>query len=54
MPDDSKLDLGRMLEAWGCIFLLAGIAVACAWFDTWWPIYPTVALIALFARLRKI
>ncbi len=54
MPDESRLDLGRMLEAWGYLFLLGGIAAACAWFDTWWPIYPAVALIALLARLRNI
>lgn len=54
MSEGSRFALGRMLEAWGYVLLLAGVAGACAWFDTWWPLYPAVALIALIARLRKI
>ena len=54
MSEDSRSALNRMLEAWGYVLLLAGVAGACAWFDTWWPLYPAVALIALIARLRKI
>jgi hypothetical protein len=54
VSDDSRSALNRMLEAWGYVLLLGGVAGACAWFDTWWPLYPAVALIALIARLRKI
>lgn len=51
---DLKNDLMRMLEAWGYVLLLGGVATGCYFYKTWWPMYPAIALIALVIWLRKI
>ncbi|RWU02788.1 zinc ribbon domain-containing protein [Pseudodesulfovibrio sp. S3] len=54
MPPDSWRSLKRMIEAWGYLALLAAVAAGCAFYDTWWPLYPTVALLGLVLWLRRV
>ncbi|MDD3311899.1 hypothetical protein [Pseudodesulfovibrio sp.] len=49
-----RLPLGRMVEAWAYVIVLAAVASACAWKEVWWPLYPAVGIIGLVAWLRKI
>ncbi|MEF2230642.1 MAG: zinc ribbon domain-containing protein [Pseudodesulfovibrio sp.] len=51
---ESRLALGRMIEAWAYVLALTGAAAACAWYDVWWPLYPAVGVIGLAAWLRKV
>ena len=47
-------ELKRMFEAWAYVILLAGVVGGCYWFRTWWPIYPTVAVLALLIFFRRV
>jgi hypothetical protein len=46
--------LKRMLEAWAYVLILAGVGTACVVYRIWWPLYPTVVIIALLLWLRKV
>jgi len=50
----SWTSLMRMVEAWGYVALLVAVAVACAIYKTWWPLYPAVGLLGLMAWYRQI
>lgn len=54
MPADAWRDLKRLMEAWGYLLLLAGVAAGCWWYRTWWPLYPTVGLLALLIYFRRV
>ena len=54
VPEDSRRTLMRMIEAWGYVLLLAGVAAGCAVTETWWPLYPTVAVLGLLLWLRRV
>jgi hypothetical protein len=43
-----------MAEAWCYVAALGLAAAGCAVFDTWWPMYPAIGLVALTARLRRV
>lgn len=51
---DQWKSLKRMLEAWGYVLVLAAVATGCFLTRTWWPIYPTVAVLGLLAWLRRV
>lgn len=50
----SKQSLWKMVEAWGYIALLIGVAAGCFFYKVWWPLYPTVGLLGLVAWLRRL
>ncbi|MGE4423479.1 MAG: zinc ribbon domain-containing protein [Pseudodesulfovibrio sp.] len=54
VPGDLMRSLKRMLEAWAYALLLGGVAAACIVYKIWWPLYPTVVLIALLLWLRRV
>ncbi|EGB16462.1 hypothetical protein DND132_3259 [Pseudodesulfovibrio mercurii] len=51
---DLLRSLKRMLEAWAYVLILGSVAAACIVYRIWWPLYPTVALIALLLWLRRV
>lgn len=54
VPNDLMRSLKRMLEAWAYVLVLGSVAAACIVYRLWWPLYPTVALIALLLWLRRV
>ena len=54
MPADAWRDLKRLAEAWAYLLLLAGVGAGCWWYRTWWPLYPTVGLLALLIYFRRV
>lgn len=54
LSPDILRSLKRMLEAWGYVLLLGGVAAGCISYRVWWPLYPTVAVIVLLLWLRRV
>lgn len=54
IPDDRWASLKRMVEAWCYLGVLVAVAVGCSFYDTWWPLYPAVGLLAVLLFFRKI
>lgn len=54
VPEDAWQYLKGLMEAWAYLLLLVGVAAGCWWFRTWWPLYPTVGLLALLFLFRRI
>lgn len=54
VSDDARRTLMRMIEAWGYVGLLAAVAVGCAVYERWWPLYPAVALLGLIIWIRRV
>jgi hypothetical protein len=50
----TRASLLRMAEAWCYVAALGLAAAGCALFDTWWPMYPAIGLVALTAWLRRV
>ncbi|WFS63544.1 hypothetical protein LF599_05100 [Pseudodesulfovibrio thermohalotolerans] len=44
----------RMLEAWAYVLVLGSVAGACIAYKVWWPLYPTIAVIALLLWFRRV
>jgi len=44
----------RMLEAWAYVLVLGFVTGACIAYKVWWPLYPTVAVIALLLWFRRV
>lgn len=54
IPEDRWAALKRMMEAWCYLGVLVGVAVVCAVYEIWWPLYPAVGLLGLLLFFRKI
>lgn len=54
LSPDLLRSLRRMLEAWVYVLVLGGVAAACLSYRVWWPLYPTVAGMALLLWLRRV
>ncbi|WP_229597031.1 hypothetical protein [Pseudodesulfovibrio sediminis] len=44
----------RMVEAWAYVLVLLGVGAGCAYFTTWWPMYPTVGILGLLLWFRRV
>ncbi|WP_319542629.1 zinc ribbon domain-containing protein [uncultured Pseudodesulfovibrio sp.] len=54
VPTDAWRSIMRMVEAWAYVLVLAGVAAACAYTKTWWPMYPAVGLLGLLIWYRQV
>ncbi|BCS90107.1 hypothetical protein PSDVSF_33490 [Pseudodesulfovibrio sediminis] len=54
VPTDSWRALMRMVEAWAYVLVLLGVGAGCAYFTTWWPMYPTVGILGLLLWFRRV
>lgn len=54
IPEDRWLKLKRLMEAWCYLGLFVAVAVVCAVYEIWWPLYPAVGVLAALLIFRKI
>ncbi|WP_272700460.1 zinc ribbon domain-containing protein [Desulfovibrio sp. Fe33] len=53
LPRDLMRTVKRMLEAWAYVLVLGTVAGFSIAYKVWWPLYPTVAIIALLLWFRR-
>lgn len=54
ISEDNWKSLRRMLEAWAYLIALVLVAAGCAFYEIWWPMYPTVLLLGVLIWLRRV